>query len=325
MLKKLLLLLVWLATSHVANAQELQLLSGITQHSDVSETTYAWSLEYAEGLGEHAYVTIGWLNEGHLREHHRDGPAAQVWGRINLMDRRLALVFGIGPYLYFDTAQAEQGASYTNDHGLGMIYSAGLTWYTDQRWFVHLRANQIEIDTHVDTNMLLLGIGYQLDAPSKPGPRPFASAPSSREFDNELSVFIGRTILNSFQSQDSTAMEIEYRRALDQYIDWTVAWLHEGAHEIIRRNGITTQLWLARPFLDDRLSLGIGAGAYFVLNKEHPAENSAEDDERESIILSTMASYRLDRHWSARMTWNRIMTGYNRDTDILLVGSGYRF
>ena len=324
-LKKQLLLLVWFATSHVANAQELQLLSGITQHSAVSETTYAWSIEYAQGLGEHAYVTFGWLNEGHLREHHRDGPAAQIWGRVNLLDRRLSLVFGIGPYAYFDTAQAEQGASYTNDHGFGMIYSAGLTWYTEQRWFVHLRANQIEVDTHVDTNMLLFGVGYQLDPPGAVGPQPWAAPLAPRQIKNELSIFVGRTILNSFQSEDSTATEIEYRRALGQYVDWTVGWLHEGAHEIIRRNGVTTQLWLVRSFFDDRFTLGGGAGVYFVLNKEHPIENGAVDDERESIILSTLASYRLDRHWSARITWNRIMTGYNRDTDILLFGGGYRF
>ena len=34
---------------------------------------------------------------------------------------------------------------------------------------------------------------------------------------------------------------------------------------------------------------------------------------------------RLGDHWLTRLTWNRTMTGYDRDTDVILAGIGYRF
>jgi len=319
---RVLLVLAGIAAAFGADAQELLLLGGATHDSRVSASTYGWAVEYAQGLGEHAYVTLAWLNEGHIQDHHRDGSVAQVWGRVNLFDRRLSLALGIGPYSYFDTAQAEQGASYANDHGWGVIYSAGLTWYTDRRWLFNLRANRIETQTHVDTTMVLLGAGYQLDAPSTPGPRPTAPSIDGQTTQNEVALFVGQTILNSYESENSTAVAAEYRRGLGRYVDWTVGWLHEGGNHIIRREGVTTQLWLVRPFFDDRLTLGAGAGAYFVVSQEN---NSGSDDERVSGIITLTGSYRFDPRWFARFSFSRIVTRYDRDTDVLLLGAGYRF
>ena len=318
---RFLLLLVGISAAFSADAQELLLLGGATYDSNVSESTYAWAVEYAQGLGENAYVTLAWLNEGHIQNHHRDGPTAQIWGRINLLDRHLSLALGIGPYSYFDTAQAERGASYANDHGWGLIYSAGLTWYTDRRWLFHLRANRIEAQDGVDRTMLLLGAGYQLDAPSVPGPRPTAPSITGKTTNNEVALFLGRTILNSFESENSTAAAAEYRRGLGRYVDWTVGWLHEGGNHIIRREGVTTQLWLVRPFFDNHLALGAGAGAYFVVSQE----NSGSDDDRVAGIITLTASYRFDPRWFARLSWNRVVTRYDRDTDVILLGGGYRF
>lgn len=319
---RVLLVLAGIAAAFGADAQELLLLGGGTHDSSVSASTYGWAVEYSQGLGEHAYVTLAWLNEGHIQDHHRDGPVAQIWGRVNLLDRRLSLALGIGPYSYFDTAQAEQGASYANDHGWGVIYSAGLTWYAGGRWLFNLRANRIETQTHVDTTMVLLGAGYQLDAPSTPGPRATAPQISRKTTQNEVALFAGQTILNSYESENSTAAAVEYRRGLGRYVDWTVGWLHEGGNHIIRREGVTTQLWLVRPFFDERLTLGAGAGAYFVVSQEN---NGGSDDDRVSGIVTLTGSYRFDPHWFARFSFSRIVTRYDRDTDVLLLGGGYRF
>ena len=37
------------------------------------------------------------------------------------------------------------------------------------------------------------------------------------------------------------------------------------------------------------------------------------------------ASYRIGREWTARFSWNRVLSNYDRDTDVLLFGVGYRF
>lgn len=305
-----------------ADAQELLLLGGGTQDENLSGTSYGWAVEYAQALDEHAYVTLAWLNEGHLQDHHRDGPTAQIWGRANLLDRHLSLALGVGPYSYFDTVKAGPEASYANDHGWGVIFSAGLTWYTDRRWLFNVRANRLETQTRLDTTMVLLGAGYQLDAPSVPGPRRNAPRIAGRTTQQEVVLFLGQTILNSYESETSIAAAVEYRLGLGRYVDWTAGWLHEGGNQIIRREGVTTQFWLVRPFFGERLMLGAGAGAYVVVSQE---DSGSDDDESVSGIVTLTGSYRFDPHWLVRLSWNRIVTRYDRDTDVILLGGGYSF
>jgi hypothetical protein len=42
-------------------------------------------------------------------------------------------------------------------------------------------------------------------------------------------------------------------------------------------------------------------------------------------MVSASANYRFTNHWSIRAIWNRLITNYDRDSDIILVGPGYRF
>lgn len=313
-------LLAVAAAAPLATAQELLLLGGATREARLGQSTHGWAVEYAQDLGPHAFATLAWLNEGHVDDHHRDGHAAQAWLSTTLFDPRLTLAAGIGPYRYFDTEQAARGASYANDHGWGAISSVGLAWYGGGRWRFHLRANRIEAHDGIDTTMVLLGAGYRLDGPDEPGPGGTA-APAA----NELAVLGGRTILNSFASETSAAFAAEYRRRLGAFVDWTAGWLHEGGNGIIRRNGLTTQLWLVRDFPAASLTLGAGGGAYVALDRENRTAGGPGDDERTSGLVTLGASYRIDPHWSARFSWNRVVTRYDRDTDVILLGAGYRF
>jgi hypothetical protein len=61
------------------------------------------------------------------------------------------------------------------------------------------------------------------------------------------------------------------------------------------------------------------------VSQENQVAGRAEEDERLSGIVTLTASYRFDPHWFARLSWNRIVTGYDRDTDVILLGGGYRF
>ncbi|TWJ33591.1 hypothetical protein JN12_00268 [Geobacter argillaceus] len=308
-----------------AQAQELHGFGGIMQHTDTDDSSYSWQLEYREGLGEHFAYSISYLNEGHVAGHHRDGHMAQLWTRTNLMDRRLSLAAGIGPFRYFDTTAAKAGASYENDHGWGVTMSLAATWYTADRWLFQLRTNFVETTSSIDTISTLIGIGYQLEAPPTPGPLRSASPRRWKTTENELTVFLGRTIVNSFSSEHSVAAAVEYRRGLWRYVDWTVGWLFEGDNRLSRRNGLTTQLWATRAVLDDRLSLGIGVGPYINVDHYRNPLQTSERTRAISGIVTLTASYRLAPDWALRSSWNRIVTSYNRDTDMILGGVGYRF
>ncbi|MGF6870805.1 hypothetical protein [Paraburkholderia sp. MM5477-R1] len=306
-----------------ASAQEFSLYTGplTGEHSH----SYSWSMDYTEGFGRYLAGSVTWLNEGHMPDHHRDGPLVQVWGRLPLMERRFVVALGVGPYCYFDTEAAEQGAGYSNTHGWGVVYSARATWYSSQRWTANLQLNHVQVNSGPSTTAVILGIGYQLDAPDTPGLRDFALPRTHKVTNNEITLMAGATILNSLDSQASAAEAIEYRRGLTNYLDATLGYLHEGSGSTARRDGATAQLWLTRSFFNDSLSLGIGAGAYAAIHHGNSNENSDMGDGILSGLVSISASYRITPHWSARVTWNRVVTRYSQDTDVILGGIGYRF
>ncbi|WP_233838016.1 hypothetical protein [Paraburkholderia sp. ZP32-5] len=310
-------------TAKGASAQELGLYGGpLTGEHD---HTYSWALDYTEGFGHYFAGSFTWLNEGHIPGHHRDGPVAQVWGRLPVMDRRFVFALGVGPYRYFDTEAAEQGEGYSNTHSWGVVYSARATWYSTHRWTANLQLNHVQVKNGESTTAIMLGVGYQLDAPDTPGPRDFALPRTSKVTNNEITLMAGQTILNSLESQTSAAEAIEYRRGLLPYLDATLGYLHEGNGISARRDGMTAQLWLTRAFFDDRFAIGVGAGAYAAIHHGDSNDDRDTGDGILSGLLSLTATYRVTQHWSARVTWNRVMTRYSRDTDVILGGIGYRF
>lgn len=320
----LLLILLAIAACPVG-AQEFYLLGGVMEEPDTGNSSYSWQLEYRQGLGEHFAASLSYLNEGHILKHRRDGHAAQLWARTNLLDRRLSLAAGAGPYYYYVTTSTMEGGSFTNDHGFAGMASLAATWYTESRWLFQLRGNLVGIGSGFDSLTAVAGIGYQLDPPATPGPIPKGPPQREKTTDNEITVFLGQTIVNSFDSEHSLATSVEYRRGVWRHVDWTVAWLYEGDNRLIRRHGVATQLWAVREFLDDRLALGVGGGLYFAINHYNELLNGRGTSSFLAGIVTMSASYRFHPRWDTRISWNRIVTDYDRDTDVILGGVGYRF
>lgn len=176
-----------------------------------------------------------------------------------------------------------------------------------------------------DTTALLFGIGYQLDAPDGPGPRARPPSRTTNVTSNEVTVMLGTTILNSPDSESNLAESIEYRRGLWHYVDFTASYLHEGGHVQSRRDGVAAQLWATRAFFDDRLTLGVGIGPYLSITQNDDLPQNRTGDGRFSGLVSVSASYRFTDRWLARVTWNRMVTRYDRDADIIEAGVGMRF
>lgn len=307
----------------VCSAQEFNLNAGSLTSS--GQHSYSWSLDYLEGMGPYMASSLSWINEGHIPDHHRDGPTVQLWARLPLDRKRIELAVGVGPYYYFDTTAADQGLGYSNTHGWGAVYSLRATYYSAHRWTANLQLNRVQVSRGPWTTAVLLGIGYQLDAPDGSGARDWALPRTQKVTNNEVTVMAGETILNSLESQTSWAEALDYRRGLTSYLDATLGYLHEGNGLTARRDGITSQLWLTRAFFDDCLTLGAGAGLYAAIHQNNKVDESDMGDGILSGLVSLSASYRLTQHWSARVTWDRVVTRYSRDTDVLLGGVGYRF
>ncbi|CAG4889642.1 hypothetical protein R52603_01000 [Paraburkholderia saeva] len=309
--------------STAACAQEFSFLAGPLV-SD-SANSYSWEAGYREGLGRYAAWSFSWLNEGHIPNHHRDGPVAQLWGRLPLVEDRFELSAGAGPYYYFDTTAADAGAEYSNTHGWGIIWSARAAWYFDRRWIAQMQVNHAQVFGGRDTTALMFGVGYALQANNEPGPRPWPIPRTSNVTNNEVTLMLGATILNSNDSESALAESVEYRRGVWRYVDVTASWIHEGGHDQSRRDGAAAQIWATRAFFDDRLTLGAGIGPYVSITQNDDLPENRTGDGRISWLASVSASYRLSQHWLTRVTWNRIVTRYDRDTDVIQAGVGLRF
>ncbi|MDD2581641.1 MAG: hypothetical protein PHR66_06580 [Desulfuromonadaceae bacterium] len=322
-----LLLLLSVVDPAAAIAGELFGLYGVTNKIDSPYHSFAYQVEYREGLGENFAASASYLNEGHLPNHHRDGLAPiMLWGRVNVLDRRLSLAVGAGPYLYADTTLINGVAK--DDHDVGGLISASATLYTKSRFLLQGRVNWVATGRSMDTFTALVGLGYQLDPPLSPGPLPTPPRQRERTTDNELSVYVGQTVVNNPGSPKSVATCIEYRRGLLRYLDVSAAWLNEGDNDLIRRNGALAQFWLARAFLDEKLSLGGGFGGYFAIDKRKVTNSDQGGTGFASGVISVTASVRdfgFNPDLSLRFIMNRIVTNYDKDTDIFLLGLGYRF
>ena len=310
-------LLLTLTTAH-AVAQQFSVMGGLSREHNWNHDTTAYGLEYNAPLNTTLSYSIGYLNEGHVQDHHRDGIGAQLWAGWNPASK-WSIKAGVGPYIYFDTA-AKPGGRVADDHGVGVIASVSTSYQLTRRWDVQLRANRVMTSRSVDLTTALVGVGYTFDAPAAADSRGGASSwRSDSARPNELSLLAGQTYVNNFESETATAFQIDYRRNLARNFEWTAGVLREGAPGPLNRTGVLSQLWAVRPFWNDRATIGIGLGPYL-------AKDSKDDDRtRLSAAASFSASVMISNNVLVRATWNRIATQYDRDTDVVLLGFGLRW
>ncbi|WP_144163146.1 hypothetical protein [Paraburkholderia sp. BCC1885] len=306
-----------------AHAQEFSLLGGALRADQPGEGSYSWGFTYLQALDEYNAISYSWLNEGHLQDNHRDGLALQYWRRASFFDRRLSLAAGVGIYNFFDTIAHDDGKPYVDGHGWAPIVSITATWYTDARFFYQLRVNQVLATQSYKTTSVLFGVGYELDAPNGHGALSGATRQSVSSGD-QITALAGWTEVNSLSSPGAMAESVEYRHGFGAYFDGTLSWIDEGHTPLNTRDGVAAQAWLRRSFFDDKLTLGVGAGPYFAVDT-HRSPDGQDTGGRVSILLTMSAAYSLTKHWIARASWNRVMTTYDKDSDIYLGGIGYRF
>lgn len=299
-----------LGLASAAQAQDVSLQGGLLHVNAKHENSFAAALNYTHPVGQYLAMSLSYLNEGHPAEHHRDGIAGQLWLRSRITAEGLSFGAAAGQYYYFDTAR--NGSDYTNDHGLAPIYSVQASWHYPSGWYGQIQLNRIYPRSKDATTNLLIGAGYRFD--NVRGDKLHLDGPST---DDTITVMGGQSIVNSFNSERSKAHSIEYRRATGRYVDWTVSWVNEGTTARTRRNGIATQAWLIRS-LSKNVELGMGAGPYGVLDHDDvPGSNS-----HLAALVSIGARYHISKRIVGQLLWQRVMTDYHRDADLLMLGLG---
>lgn len=304
-------------------AQELRLHGGAAHATPQSETTYSWAVEYRQALSQRFSASFSWLNEGHLRRHHRDGQAVQAWWHAPLAGR-WRFDAGLGPYHYYDTVKRANAAGYANDHGWGLLASIGLTAFHANGWTSSLRLNRVQVPSGHHSTGLVAGLGTRFGpAPDDARVKVAASDLWAKAGEMEVALMLGRSVVNSFSSPRAVAKGIGLRWRAGNTLTFGLGYIDEGRLDggawRGRRTGLAPQLWLEKD-LTQSLVVGVGLGPYIALEKPDGAGAS-----RRSTISSVTAGYRFAPDWIGRLTWNRIATDYSGDTDVVLFGLGRRF
>lgn len=298
-------------------------------------TSTAWGLEFRQIDAPHFAWSFAYLNDGHFPGHHRDGVSGEGWVPFTLFER-MTLSVGAGPFYYFDTEHAARSDGYADVHGWAWLLSADMrvALWSDLRqpgWFLDLRYDWSAPARDIETHSIGLGIGYRMysdfesDTPTQGTVGGFAT--------DEIVGYVGKTVVNSFASQWSFAEALEYRRQLlFPFFRGSLALVNEGDAQLVRRKGLIYELWGEPSFWDGNASVGLGWGGYTAIDRSRPAAGR-----HVSYVVSVTLSARLlnlvpawkstavGEQTDVRVTWHRILTDYDRDTDILLFGLGYRF
>lgn len=73
---------------------------------------------------------------------------------------------------------------------------------------------------------------------------------------------------------------------------------------------------MGQPWIfNERLRLAVGAGPYVAIDTYRVAGGTNTEDKVSALVTMT-ASYQFARHWIVRGSWNRVLTGYNKDSDV---------
>jgi hypothetical protein len=295
----------------------------------------AWGLEFRQVDAPHFAWSVAYLNDGHFPGHHRDGISAEAWVPFAIADR-LTLSLGGGPFYYFDTEHAQKLDGYADVHGWAWLLSADMRialWSHLQQpgWFLDLRYDWSAPAHDIETHSIAVGVGYRMYSDFASGT---ATQGTVEGFSTEeIAGYVGKTVVNSFSSQWSFAEALEYRhQLLFPFLRGSVALVNEGDAQLVRRKGVIYELWAEPSFWDGNASVGVGWGGYTAVDKSRPTPGrhvsyvtSITLSARLLNLVPIWKSTAVGERTDVRVTWHRIVTDYDRDTDILLFGLGYRF
>ena len=307
-------------------AQELTALYGRMLTNDGRHSSFTYQVDYVQDFYKFLAASAAYVNEGHVPGHHRDGAALEVWARLPFDHNRFSVALGAGGYYYDDTRLLPDGSS-ADVRGTAPILSVSGTGYLSNRWFYRATLNHISPAGEMKVNTAAMGIGYWFGREQKPIPGLLGDTASERSYvtDKEITVFAGQSVVNTFFSPSGRAYALEYRRGFARHIDGTGSLIYEGNPLIVRRSGFAIQGWAVNSFFADRVTVGIGFGPYVYIDRKHPAAADSRTPAAIAGLGSLSITQRFTEHLLARLLFNRVMSNYNRDADIFLLGLGYRW
>lgn len=305
-MKRIALLLLCIASSTAhAFEEDTSIFCGRLKGTNYKHAvTFTCGVTLSYGLTDWFAVNGVYLNEGHPENHHRDGFAIQPSLYKDFNNWRVQ--FSTGPYYSMDTTRQADG-TLLNDKHLGLLSSLALKWHPSQgNWYVGMGYNNVWMPNKLNSNsvLLLLGTDMQKDG---------GNENSGNESQMKVGLWIGPGDTTNPGTKVKTAGQLEFAFPLKDQLSYSIAGLYEGNTTLADRKGVMAQVWYNGNF--NNWTLSAGAGPYL--------ERDSLRDKRATNLLavaSVRATHQLTRRTTVGLNFNRVISFYNKDADIIMLG-----
>jgi hypothetical protein len=305
-MKRIALLLLCVASSTAqAFEEDSNLFCGRLKGTNYKHpVTFTCGVNLSYGLTDWFAVNVVYLNEGHPENHHRDGFAIQPSLYKDFDNWRVQL--STGPYYSMDTTRQADG-TVLNDKHLGLLSSVALKWHPSPgNWYVGIGYNNVWMQNKLNSNstILFLGTDMQKDA---------GEVNSGNASRLKVGLWIGPADTTNPGTKVKNAGQLEFELPFKNLFSYSIAALYEGNTTLADRKGVMVQAWYNENF--NRWTLSAGAGPYL--------ERDALRDKRATNVLavaSVRATYKLTNRTNLGLDFNRVISFYNKDADMILLG-----
>ena len=140
--------------------------------------------------------------------------------------------------------------------------------------------------------------------------------------EDPISVFGGQAVSNSLNDAHSTAWAVSQKVGHGR---WTAeyGYLNEGHRDGTKRDGIFALVGTDHR-LTPRLSSSFSAGPYLTADTQATGPNSYRDVYGLALLAGFDLGVDLSPHWQTTLRWQHVMTFHDRDSDVFLIGIGFR-
>lgn len=272
------------------------------------QSTFALEVSFEKVLTDFFSLEGVYDNEGHLKDHHRDSLAIQLFAQRRVLNDRVRLRVGLGPQLYFDTKVANTAEGNTDAHGIGLLASVAAELELVHGVFAEGRVNGSVDQADFASGQVLLGLGYHLGPPDQPDA-------NTEQRHNLFFALGGQSIRNSFASERGTAVMVGVEREdILACVGASGSYLRLGS--LNGRQGVALQLSAQQRFFDNRFIVGAGVGPYLYVD----SANNNHSDIQVAGLVGARIGYAVIANVEVLVSLIREFG--NQDYDVVLAGLG---
>jgi hypothetical protein len=286
-----------------AHEGEVYVMGGTGQTSEGSSTgVQGLQIGAREKISTYGSLGAMYYNEGTPKNNHRDGFGFLTW-YDQPMSNALNINVGAGPYFAMNTTTVD--GQQRNQKDLGALAAIAVLYRIYGTHF-NLRAQytRAQVPGSVASDTIFVGVGYSFD--EKPPEKSIA------EQNIEFSVWGGNSHTTRAGADMVHGFQVEVKKIVTDHIAYSVSIIDEGNTGVTDREGVVGQVWYAVQS-DKDWNFSVGAGPYIAYDRIEGRTHLVG-------VASVRITKKISKEVRIGFTFNRVVTGNDRDQDMFLIG-----